>query len=197
MECWLILQLVMDYGDVIPRKDYDDVITQLEGVKESFEELKQDFTTLNMEQDMLQESYKLSLSEKQSVSQDLERLKGSATPRPLWDRLVPLDTTICTYRTETIITSNDVITNPGYYLPSNGPRTECWHSLPYAYPLTPQRICLFGVVNFRMVHSQLLWCYCLILNWRSSFTSFSGPINSPLLVDVIVIWWYVVYSPWL
>eukprot|EP00800_Vazella_pourtalesii_P012308 TRINITY_DN290_c0_g4_i4.p1 TRINITY_DN290_c0_g4~~TRINITY_DN290_c0_g4_i4.p1 ORF type:complete len:563 (+),score=155.98 TRINITY_DN290_c0_g4_i4:178-1866(+) len=81
-----LTQLVMDYGDVIPRKDYDDVITQLEGVKESFEELKQDFTTLNMEQDMLQESYKLSLSEKQSVSQDLERLKGSATPRPLWDR---------------------------------------------------------------------------------------------------------------
>ena len=89
----------MDYGDVIPRKDFDDVNIQLEGVKESYEELKQDFTTLNMEQDMLQESYKQSLCDKQGISQELERLQGSATPRPLWDRSVPL-----TYRLHQLVT---------------------------------------------------------------------------------------------
>ena len=105
---------------MVPRKDFDDVTTQLESVRESFEELKQDFTTLNMEEDMIQESYKQSLCDKQGISEDLERLKGSATPRPLWDRSVTLDipfTPTCNqgiiYKVE-FLKSMKVWSNPSY-----------------------------------------------------------------------------------
>ncbi|KAI6646789.1 Translin-associated factor X-interacting protein 1-like [Oopsacas minuta] len=80
-----LTQIIADYGDVIPRKEFEDLHSQFEITKDSFEELKQDFTTLNMERDLLDESYKEAVLAKSNISKDLERLKGNATPRPQWD----------------------------------------------------------------------------------------------------------------
>ena len=80
------LQIIADYGDVVPRKEFDDLSCQFGTQTESLEELKQDFMTLNMELDMLNESYKQTLSDKSAVAEDLEKLKGNATPRPQWNR---------------------------------------------------------------------------------------------------------------
>eukprot|EP00116_Pleurobrachia_bachei_P005167 sb/3465429/ len=81
--------VLADYGDVVPRREYE----RLEGLhttnSESLERYKTDYNSLIKEHQTLLDQHKLMSAERDEFSHELGLMKRSATPRPEWEQAVP------------------------------------------------------------------------------------------------------------
>jgi hypothetical protein len=78
--------MLADYGDVVPRRDYEGLEGSFQTLENEHEQLKNDHVTLMEEHGTLQEMYRQVCDEKAAMERDLLVLKRTATPRPDWTR---------------------------------------------------------------------------------------------------------------
>ncbi|XP_065913641.1 translin-associated factor X-interacting protein 1-like isoform X2 [Dysidea avara] len=81
-----INQMLADYGDVVPRREHEQLQAAYEAMEAELETLKNGHMTLMGEHSTLQGVYKQLMGEKNEMVQHFEKLKRSATPRPEWSR---------------------------------------------------------------------------------------------------------------
>jgi predicted nuclease with TOPRIM domain len=81
-----INQILADYGDVVPRRDFEMMETSYRGVESELETLKVKYTSLQDEHNVLTGMYKDMAEHRDKVLNELTRMKGTATPRPDWSR---------------------------------------------------------------------------------------------------------------
>jgi len=79
-------EVLADYGDVVPRRDFEKMEVQFENMKEEFESLKTDYDTLRKEHTSLIDVHKKVVEQRDSFASDCERMRVSATPRPDWNK---------------------------------------------------------------------------------------------------------------
>jgi hypothetical protein len=78
-------EMVANYGDVIPRRDYQQLQKHYEDLEDKLEMLKSDFNKLKTEHDTLLEVHKQVLQQRDDYYIDSETLRRTATPRPNWN----------------------------------------------------------------------------------------------------------------
>ncbi|KAL5467597.1 hypothetical protein EMCRGX_G031852 [Ephydatia muelleri] len=78
--------MLADYGDVVPRRELEMLETSCKNLETELEVVKNDRTALMGEHSVLQALYKQVVNERDMLSQEMNQLKRSATPRPQWDR---------------------------------------------------------------------------------------------------------------
>lgn len=81
--------MLADYGDVVPRREYERLEAQHTTNKESLERYKSDYHTLMKEHQTLLEQHRVMSTERDEFSHELGLMKRSATPRPQWDKVIP------------------------------------------------------------------------------------------------------------
>ncbi|XP_038076269.1 translin-associated factor X-interacting protein 1-like [Patiria miniata] len=81
-----LTEMIANYGDVVPRRDYEGLKVQHEKLQEEIAQLKDDHEILMSEHDTLLEVNKQVVTQRDEFYSELEILKRSATPRPDWDR---------------------------------------------------------------------------------------------------------------
>ncbi|XP_072013895.1 translin-associated factor X-interacting protein 1-like [Amphiura filiformis] len=79
-------EMIANYGDVVPRRDFEALQANHNKLQEEMDTLKADHGQLMEEHDTLLEVNKQVLTQRDEFYQELESLKRSATPRPEWDR---------------------------------------------------------------------------------------------------------------
>ncbi|XP_071785996.1 translin-associated factor X-interacting protein 1-like [Asterias amurensis] len=84
-----LTEMIANYGDVVPRRDFEGLKVEHEKLQEEMELLKKDHEILMTEHDTLLEVNKQVLTQRDEFYSELEVLKRSATPRPDWDRCAP------------------------------------------------------------------------------------------------------------
>ena len=75
--------MLADYGDVVPRREYERLEAQHNTNNESLERYKTDYDTLIKEHQVLLEQHKIMSTERDEISHELGLMKRSATPRYL------------------------------------------------------------------------------------------------------------------
>lgn len=78
--------MLADYGDVVPRREFEMMETTCRNLEVETEKLKTDHGALMEEHTTLQDLYKGVQSQRDRLSNELTDLKRSATPRPDWKR---------------------------------------------------------------------------------------------------------------
>ena len=73
--------MLADYGDVVPRREYERLEAQHNTNNESLERYKTDYDTLIKEHQVLLEQHKIMSGERDEFSHELGLMKRSATPR--------------------------------------------------------------------------------------------------------------------
>lgn len=79
-------EMVANYGDVIPRRDYEQLQKHYEIIEEKLETLSNDFKKLHAEHNTLLDVHKQILQQRDDYYIEAETLRRSATPRPNWNR---------------------------------------------------------------------------------------------------------------
>lgn len=82
-------EVLADYGDVVPRREYERIEALNITNNESLERYKTDYDGLIKEHQVLLEQHKIMSSERDEFSHELGLMKRSATPRPEWDQVIP------------------------------------------------------------------------------------------------------------
>ncbi|XP_022094561.1 translin-associated factor X-interacting protein 1-like [Acanthaster planci] len=85
-----LTEMIANYGDVVPRRDFEGLKVQHEKLQEELAQLKNDHEVLMSEHDTLLEVNKQVVTQRDEFYSELEVLKRSATPRPDWDRCADL-----------------------------------------------------------------------------------------------------------
>ena len=79
--------IVANYGDVIPRRDFEALQKQYQQLESKVEEMKGDYQKLRGEHDTLLATYKQVLQERDDYYYEYESLRNKAlTPRPEWEK---------------------------------------------------------------------------------------------------------------
>jgi len=81
-----LAEVMADYGDVVPRRDFEKMEVQFGNITEELESLKIDYDTLRKEHTALLDIHNKVVEARDSFASDCERLRVSATPRPDWDK---------------------------------------------------------------------------------------------------------------
>ncbi|KAL2094112.1 hypothetical protein ACEWY4_011424 [Coilia grayii] len=78
-------RLHAEYGDVVPRRDWESLDRSHRENVQKLETLQIDFDQMKTEYDTLLEVHKQVLSERDSLQAELEVFQGTSTPRPDWE----------------------------------------------------------------------------------------------------------------
>ncbi|XP_071958609.1 translin-associated factor X-interacting protein 1-like [Antedon mediterranea] len=79
-------EMIANYGDVIPRRDFENLTKEHEVVTNQLTQLQADNAQLMSEHDTLLQVHDQVIQQRDQFYTDLETLKRSATPRPDWAR---------------------------------------------------------------------------------------------------------------
>lgn len=79
-------EMIANYGDVIPRRDFEGLEKKHNELIESVDVIKNDFNKLKMEHDALLDVHKQVVKQRDEFYTECETLRRSSTPRPDWDR---------------------------------------------------------------------------------------------------------------
>ncbi|ESO91005.1 hypothetical protein LOTGIDRAFT_191501 [Lottia gigantea] len=79
-------EMVANYGDVIPRRDFEALEVKFKKMEEDIQVKDNDFYQLKAEHDALLKVQEHVTQQRDEFYLELETLKRSATPRPEWDR---------------------------------------------------------------------------------------------------------------
>jgi len=79
-------EMVANYGDVIPRRDFEGLEKKHKELEESLETSDQDFKKLQAEHNVLLGQFKELTEQRNKYYVELEGLKRSSTPRPDWEK---------------------------------------------------------------------------------------------------------------
>lgn len=78
--------MVANYGDVIPRRDFEALTIKSQKMEEDYTTSKDDFAKLKAEHDALLEMHTKITKQRDEFYVELETMKRSSTPRPDWDK---------------------------------------------------------------------------------------------------------------
>lgn len=78
--------MIANYGDVIPRRDFEALTVKHQKLEEEFGTSKDDFLKLKAEHDALLEMHSKITKQRDEFYVELETMKRSSTPRPDWDK---------------------------------------------------------------------------------------------------------------
>ncbi|PAA91648.1 hypothetical protein BOX15_Mlig004790g2 [Macrostomum lignano] len=81
-----ITRMEADYSDVVPRRQFETVSAQFASMEEEYGNYKRDTDKLIDEHRALQDLYEQVLKQRDQYYTEAEQLKGTATPRPEWER---------------------------------------------------------------------------------------------------------------
>ncbi|XP_005105955.1 translin-associated factor X-interacting protein 1 [Aplysia californica] len=79
-------EMIANYGDVIPRRDFETLEAKFKELDAKYETSQQDFKKLQAEHNALLDIQKEVTSKRDEFYIELETLKRSSTPRPDWDK---------------------------------------------------------------------------------------------------------------
>ncbi|XP_052229726.1 translin-associated factor X-interacting protein 1-like isoform X2 [Dreissena polymorpha] len=79
-------EMIANYGDVIPRRDFEGLEKKHNELLESVEVQKNDFDKLRQEHETLLEVHKQVVKQRDEFYTECETLRRSSTPRPDWDK---------------------------------------------------------------------------------------------------------------
>ncbi|XP_041376142.1 translin-associated factor X-interacting protein 1-like [Gigantopelta aegis] len=79
-------EMIANYGDVIPRRDFEAVETKCKQLDEKYLQVQGDFKKLHAEHEALLDVNKQVTQQRDQFYVELETLKRSSTPRPDWDK---------------------------------------------------------------------------------------------------------------
>ncbi|BFZ19882.1 hypothetical protein BsWGS_22921 [Bradybaena similaris] len=79
-------EMIANYGDVVPRRDYEMLETKFKEVEQTLEISHHDFRKLQAEHNAVLEVQKQIIQKRDEFYIELETLKRSSTPRPAWDK---------------------------------------------------------------------------------------------------------------
>ncbi|CAG5134361.1 unnamed protein product [Candidula unifasciata] len=79
-------EMIANYGDVVPRRDYEMLETKLKELEQKLEESHNDFRKLQAEHNAVLDIQKQIVQKRDEFYIELETLKRSSTPRPAWDK---------------------------------------------------------------------------------------------------------------
>ncbi|CAN2389535.1 Translin-associated factor X-interacting protein 1 [Pristimantis euphronides] len=86
----LLNTLKADYGDVVPRRDFENQEKNLAACVEKIELLQKDFSQLQMEHKSLLELHQQVVEQRDSFSREVEELQRSGTSRTAWEKSADL-----------------------------------------------------------------------------------------------------------
>lgn len=78
-------EMIANYGDVVPRRDFEFLTSDHQKLKEEHETLNGDYKQLMAEHEAVLEVNQQITAQRDDFYQELENLKRTATPRPDWD----------------------------------------------------------------------------------------------------------------
>jgi len=76
-----------DYGDVVPRREYNEQTKLLEQTTNNFEKIKSDFDKIHKEHKTLLDLHQQISKEREDFSTEAALLRREATPRPQWSNI--------------------------------------------------------------------------------------------------------------
>ncbi|KAH9502680.1 Translin-associated factor X-interacting protein 1 [Bulinus truncatus] len=79
-------EMIANYGDVIPRRDFEQLEAKYKELEERYEISQQDFRKMQAEYNALLDVQKQVTQKRDEFYIELETLKRSSTPRPNWDK---------------------------------------------------------------------------------------------------------------
>ncbi|XP_059164929.1 translin-associated factor X-interacting protein 1-like [Physella acuta] len=79
-------EMVANYGDVIPRRDFEQLQGKFKELEDKYETSLQDFRKLQAEHNALLDIQKQVVQKRDEFYIELETLKRSSTPRPNWEK---------------------------------------------------------------------------------------------------------------
>ncbi|CAL1533624.1 unnamed protein product [Lymnaea stagnalis] len=79
-------EMIANYGDVLPRRDFEQLETKFKELELKFDNSQQDFRKLQTEHNALLDVHKHVTQKRDEFYIELETLKRSSTPRPNWDK---------------------------------------------------------------------------------------------------------------
>lgn len=81
-----LMEMQANYGDVIPRRDFEQLQQRYQALEEKLETLKSDYMKLKNEHDALLDVHKQVVQQRDDYYIETETLKRTGTPRPNWNR---------------------------------------------------------------------------------------------------------------
>ncbi|XP_048577209.1 translin-associated factor X-interacting protein 1 isoform X2 [Nematostella vectensis] len=81
-----LAKMESDYGDVVPRRDFEKLEAQCAKLQKDTEQFTSDHQKLMQEHNALLEVYNKVLEQRDQFSLDNDAMRRSATPRPRWDK---------------------------------------------------------------------------------------------------------------
>ncbi|ELT95990.1 hypothetical protein CAPTEDRAFT_174103 [Capitella teleta] len=79
-------EMIANYGDVIPRRDFESLQKEYKVLEIQLEQMKGDYTNLKMEHGALLDTHKQVVAQRDEYFTECKTLRRSATPRPDWNR---------------------------------------------------------------------------------------------------------------
>ena len=81
-----LTRMEADYGDVVPRRDYEKLKVTYENLVDESNEMKESFKKYKVDLDALEKTHKKLENRFQDIERQLEEYRRDCTPRPDWDR---------------------------------------------------------------------------------------------------------------
>ncbi len=81
-----LTKMEADYGDVVPRRDYEQLKLQHDNLVDASKEMKDEFSSNKKELFALKESYRNLENKFADSDRQLDEYRRDCTPRPDWDR---------------------------------------------------------------------------------------------------------------
>ncbi|NXX53630.1 TXIP1 protein, partial [Scopus umbretta] len=76
--------MIADYGDVVPRRDFESLEKKYSDLLQEMKTLQKDFDQLHNEYETLLEIHRETAEERDNFSTELQRVQSNCTPRPNW-----------------------------------------------------------------------------------------------------------------
>ncbi|KFQ89093.1 Translin-associated factor X-interacting protein 1, partial [Phoenicopterus ruber ruber] len=76
--------MIADYGDVVPRRDFESLEKKYSHLLREMKTLQKDFHQLRKEHETLLEIHRETAEERDNFCAELQRVQGNCTPRPNW-----------------------------------------------------------------------------------------------------------------
>jgi len=81
-----LTEVLSDYGDVVPRREFEALERQFKALGEEHAEMKKNNNQLLKEHSALIDVHKKVIEQRDGFAMDCERMRQSATPRPDWNK---------------------------------------------------------------------------------------------------------------
>ncbi|NXO58275.1 TXIP1 protein, partial [Aramus guarauna] len=78
--------MVADYGDVVPRRDFESLEKKYSDLLQEMKALQKDFDQLHKEYETLQEIHRETTEERDNFCAELQQMQRNRTPRPNWTK---------------------------------------------------------------------------------------------------------------